>query len=232
MHVFRSSRRIGARAARRLSRLRRKRQAYRRSWRLPMNAYFVPLTEVGLADEHRVNHIPSFWKTLPRILPPNEVGPDDVFLDLGSGMGRTIIVAGVKYRFRRIIGVEISAELNQIAQENVARSTPRLRCSQIELINTDVLNYRIPDDVTVVYLYNPFRGPVFQHVVDELERSIDRNPREIRIIYLTPREEGRLLASGRVTLVRSARAVRGDRADNTIIRLYRMRPSEGPRPRR
>ena len=90
----------------------------------------------------------------------------------------------------------------------------------------DVSTTASPDDVTVVYLYNPFRGPVFQHVVDELERSIDRNPREIRIIYLTPREEGRLLASGRVKLVRSARAVRGDRADNTIVRLYSMLPSE------
>jgi len=191
-----------------------------------MNAYYFRLADVGLADEHRVDHLPSFWKTLPRILPPNEVGPDDVFLDFGSGMGRIIIVAGMKYQFRRIIGVEISPELHQIAQENVARNARRIRCSEIELINTDVLNYRVPDDVTVVYLYNPFRGHVFQHAVDELERSIDRSPREIRIIYLTPRDEGRLLATGRVTLVRSARAVRGDRADNTIIRLYSMRPSE------
>lgn len=191
-----------------------------------MDAYHVRLADVGLADEHRVDHLPSFWKTLPQILPPNEVGRDDVFLDLGSGMGRIIIVAGMKYHFRRIIGVEISPELHQIAQTNVARNARRLRHSQIELINDDVLNYHVPDDVTVVYLYNPFRGPIFQHVVDELERSIDRNPREIRIIYLTPRDEGRLLATGRVTLVRSSRAVRGDRADNTIIRLYSMQPSK------
>src|SRR5690242_19688945 len=106
MHSFR-------RVARRLSVVRRRRHAFRRSWRFPMNAYYFRLADVGLADEHRVDHLPSFWKTLPRMLPPNEVGPDDVFLDFGCGMGRIIIVAGMKYQFRRVIGVEISPELHQ-----------------------------------------------------------------------------------------------------------------------
>ncbi len=191
---------------------------------MPMEAHYVPLENLGLADEDRVDHLPSFWNTLPRILPQNEVGPKDVLLDLGSGMGRIVVYAGMKYPFRRIIGVEVSPELHNIAQHNLARNRTRLRCPQIELINSDVLNYRIPDDVTVVYLYNPFRGPVFQHVVDELERSIDRNSRKIRIIYLNPREESRLLASGRARLVRSGRAVRTDRTDVTIVRLYSLQP--------
>ena len=192
---------------------------------MPMDSHFVRLADLGLADKNRVDHVPSFWKTLPRILPQNEVGPDDVLLELGSGMGRIIVFAATKYSFRRIIGVEISSDLHKIAEENVRINRPRLRCPQIDLINMDVVDYRIPDDVTFVYLYNPFSGPVFQHVVDELERSVDRNPREIRIIYLTPREEKRLLASDRIRLVRSARAVRGDRSDNSIVRLYSLQPS-------
>jgi len=160
---------------------------------MPMEMRLVPLKELGLADEHRVNHIPSFWKTLPRILPPAEVSPDDVLLDLGSGMGRMVVFAAAEYPFRRVIGVEIASELHEIAQRNVARNRERLR-SDVELVNKDVLDYSIPDDVTVAYLYKPFSGPVFQHVIDELERSIERRPREIRIVYLAPREERRLLS--------------------------------------
>jgi hypothetical protein len=206
------------------SRLRRHWLA-RRQWLTSMEMRIVHLEELGLADEHRVDHVPSFGRTLPRILPQDEVGPYDVLLDLGSGMGRVVISAAKTYSFRRIVGVEISPELHEIAKRNLARNRLCLRCPQIELINADVLDYRIPDDVTVVYLYNPFRGPVFQHVVDELERSVDRNPREIRIIYLNPREERRLLASERINLVRSARAVLGDWSTDSLVRLYRLRPA-------
>lgn len=185
----------------------------------------VGLSELGLADENRVDHVPSFWKTLPRILPSHEVNSEDVLLDLGSGMGRVVVFAALKYAFGRIIGVEISPELHEIAMQNVARNRERLRCNNIELVNADVLDYTIPDDVTVVYLYNPFRGRVFQHAIDEVERSIEREPRDIRIIYLTPHEETRLLASERITLVRSARAVLFDRSPNSVVRLYSVKPS-------
>jgi SAM-dependent methyltransferase len=185
------------------------------------------LAEFGLAHPDRVDHIPSFWWTLDRILPADEVRPDDVFLDLGSGMGRTVLAAATTYSFRRVTGVEISPELHKIALENVDRNHARLR-SPVELVNADVLDYSIPDDVTVVYLYNPFLGDIFQHVLDALEASVDRNPRELRIVYLAPHEEQRLLASNRVTLVRSARAVAtDDRSFRSLVSLYSLRPTSG-----
>ena len=184
----------------------------------------VPLSKLGLAHPNRVDHIPSFSRTLERILPLDEVAPDDVFLDLGSGMGRAVLAAAATYPFRRVIGVELSQQLHQVALENVERNRARLR-SPVELVNADVLDYRVPDDVTIVYLYNPFLGEVFQHMVEQLEASVDRNPRDLRIIYLAPREEQRLLASSRVSVVRSARALSGDRSTNSIVRLYSLRPA-------
>ena len=40
------------------------------------------------------------------------------FVDLGSGKGRTLLMAS-DYPFRRIIGVELLPSLHQIAQENL-----------------------------------------------------------------------------------------------------------------
>ena len=43
---------------------------------------------------------------------------DFTFLDLGSGKGRTLLMAS-DYPFRRIVGVELLHSLHQIAQENL-----------------------------------------------------------------------------------------------------------------
>ena len=45
---------------------------------------------------------------------------DFTFIDIGSGKGRTLLMAS-DYPFRRIIGVELLPELHRIAQENVRK---------------------------------------------------------------------------------------------------------------
>lgn len=57
--------------------------------------------------------------------------------------------------------------------------------------------------MTVAYLNNPFRGELFDAVVEKLLASYDRRPRSLRLIYKTPLEEARLLGTGRVRLVRA-----------------------------
>ncbi len=55
------------------------------------------------------------------------------FVDLGSGKGRTLLMAS-EYPFRRIIGVEILVELNKIAQQNIVRyRSERQKCFAIEV---------------------------------------------------------------------------------------------------
>jgi SAM-dependent methyltransferase len=167
----------------------------------------VSLRELGLDDEHREGYEPSRWLTLRRALRPGEVTPDDVFADLGSGMGRIVYQAAAHYRFRRVIGVEIAEQLHAIALENIGRNRARLRCDDVQLVCCDVVDYDIPDDVTVVYMSNPFSGPVFQAALDALAASLRRNPRRLRLLYTDPVEEAAVLRAG----FRLTRIVRGRR---------------------
>jgi hypothetical protein len=68
-------------------------------------ADIVDLADLGLDAPHRGNYEAGGWLDLVRVLRPGEVGPDDVFLDFGSGKGRILLVAA-RYCFARIIGVE------------------------------------------------------------------------------------------------------------------------------
>jgi SAM-dependent methyltransferase len=120
----------------------------------------IELDELGIAAPDRIRHKPTPWFALRRALPPRSVGPDDVFIDLGSGMGRVAFQAALRYPFKRVIGVELSRKLHETAVENIAQNRDRLRCRDVQLVCSDVLHYDIPDDVTVVFLNNPFTGEI------------------------------------------------------------------------
>ena len=53
----------------------------------------------------------------------------------------------------------------------------------IELICADATEYEVPDDVTIIYFGNPFLGSIFEKVVGKIQESLDRNPRELVILY-------------------------------------------------
>jgi hypothetical protein len=166
-------------------------------------ADFVSLEDFGLAHRDRVYYSPANWRTLSRALPRHEVGGHDVFLDFGSGMGRMVLEAASRYSFARVIGVELSAQLNDIARTNLARTRLRMRSRAVELVRSDALDFAIPDDVSVVFFNNPFRGPVFATVIRNLIASVDRNPRRVRVVYFNPVESDFLLGTGRFRLTRT-----------------------------
>ena len=185
--------------------------------------------ELGLVGEQR-HYEPAGWLTLRRVLRSGEVSADDVFIDLGSGKGRVLLQAA-RYPFKRVIGVEISESLNEIARKNLSRSMPRLACKNIELVTADLAEYEIPDDVTVAFIYNPVRGELFSTVVDKLLASLDRRPRDLRLIYRIPLEEPRLTRTGRFRLLKSARGVRPWSRESST-RLYMVLAKPDPEPQR
>jgi precorrin-6B methylase 2 len=106
----------------------------------------------------------------------------DVFLDYGSGMGRVVVLAAT-YPFRKVIGIEVSSELNAIAKDNVRRAYKRLKCKDIDLITGDAASYVVPPEVNYVYLYNPFRGETLSRVFDNIRKSLDVTDRKLTLIY-------------------------------------------------
>jgi predicted RNA methylase len=183
----------------------------------------VTLDELGIRRADGVDYEPSSWRVLNRVLRPHDIGLDDVFLDLGCGKGRVVIQAA-RYRFKRVIGVEVSPVLAVIARANVERVCGTLACRDIEIVTQDVLDYEIPDAVTVVFFYNPFEGATFRIVVDKIVESIARRPRVVRIVYYSPREENALLSAG-ARLVKVAHSLRPTRNWSALAstRLYELK---------
>lgn len=107
----------------------------------------------------------------------------DVFLDLGSGMGRGVVRAAT-YPFRKVIGVEIAPELNDIARRNVERAKSKLACKDIELITSDCSAYCIPPEVTVIFMFNPFGGHILRKVIENIRKSLAVEERRLQVILV------------------------------------------------
>jgi SAM-dependent methyltransferase len=172
--------------------------------------------EVAHYHPDRVWYQASGWSYLPRILPKREVAPSDVFVDIGSGKGRVLIQAS-RYPFARVIGVEISEELNAVAEANLGRQQSKRAAGSIELVTADATAWEVPDDLTVAYLYYPFVGDTFRKVIDNLVASLERAPRRLRLIYGLPEMEDYVLDTGLFRPVRTVNIVSIDIAHRMTL---------------
>jgi SAM-dependent methyltransferase len=118
-----------------------------------------------------------------------------VFIDIGSGKGRVLLMAA-DYPFRRVIGVELLPELHRIAQENIRRyESDSQRCFDIESIGGNALDFVFPPEAMVIYLFNPLPEPGLIKLLANLERSLRENPRPVFLLYHNPLLEHVLLVS-------------------------------------
>lgn len=105
------------------------------------------------------------------------------FIDLGSGKGRTLLMAS-DYPFRRIIGVELLPALHQVAQENIAKyKNAGQKCFVLESVNGDAREFEFPVTPLVLFLFNPLPESALMRVVENLERSLRQHPRAVYVLY-------------------------------------------------
>jgi SAM-dependent methyltransferase len=148
----------------------------------------------------RLLYAPSPWHVLPRALRYLGVSDRDTFVEFGCGKGRVVHQAA-KRPFRRVIGVEISPALAEIARANLAARAHRHRCRDVKIVVADAREFLVPDDLTIGYFWHPFRGETFDGVLRGIVDSIDRHPRRVRLIYLGP-HGAEVLATGRFRLLK------------------------------
>ncbi len=108
------------------------------------------------------------------------------FIDLGSGKGRTLLMAA-EYNFRRVVGVELLPELHQVAEDNIRKFQEAGKANvSIASVLADARYFEFPLEPTVLYLFNPFPEPVLEEVISRLDRSLQEHPRALYVVYHNP----------------------------------------------
>jgi hypothetical protein len=111
---------------------------------------------------------------------------DFVFLDVGSGKGRTLLMAS-DYPFRCIVGVELLPALHQAAQENLGKyRSESQKCFGLKSVCADATEFSFPAEPLVLYLFNPLPEAGLRRMIANLEETLRSHPRAVYVLYHNP----------------------------------------------
>lgn len=153
-----------------------------RKLRVRTFGYHPGMGEAG-DDDWRVHYQPTPYNDIFRLLCMIELRSDDVFVDLGAGLGRTVFAASW-LGAARAIGVEAVQSLCDKATENYRRSC--LTHRNIEFICARAQEYQNLD-ATVLFMFHPFGEATLEKVLRNMEPArVERQSSKLRIIYVNP----------------------------------------------
>ena len=153
------------------------------------------LEELGVDVTLASVYMPVSYNFLEEIF---EQIPNDTrnhFIDIGCGKGRALCMAAHQ-GFKQITGLDFSKKLCDIAIENLTKTQRKIPGFNFSVINNDAFYYEIPDDANCIFFFNPFGEIIMSAVVNNIFRSIEINPRKIKIIYVNPVDKHLFLQAG------------------------------------
>ncbi len=138
----------------------------------------VPERIKALAHEYRATKASPMRKLMDAAgLPENKV-----FIDMGCGKGKALMIAA-DYGCQKLIGVEYSPSLCDQARTNLRAHLKNKPEIAFEIVQGDAAEFEFRDDKNVIYFYNPFAAPITRSVLISLERSLQRAPRSVWLLY-------------------------------------------------
>lgn len=151
---------------------------------------FVELDALNITTEdkqHAHHYEPMPIRTFRRMLASLPCPLDNfVFVDIGSGKGR-LLLAATEFGFKRIIGVEISEELCNIAKTNIKSFENKTgKVYNIEVVYTNAKSYSIPNDNCVLFFFNPFDRHLTELVAQNIKAQICATRKKIFLLFYNP----------------------------------------------
>jgi SAM-dependent methyltransferase len=138
------------------------------------------------AKQHAQRYNPTRVRHFRKLMQSLKLPPSHVFVDVGCGKGR-ILVAAAQLEFRRVVGIEISPRLSEIASRNVEAFHRRSGSpSDFEVICSNISDFALRNDESVFYLFWPFDRATTETFLAKVQASLQAAPREAWIICNNP----------------------------------------------
>jgi SAM-dependent methyltransferase len=117
-----------------------------------------------------------------------------VFLDVGAGKGRALLVAS-EYPFLRVEGVELNPKLVDIARRNISiwgSSQQSTMLSPVLLHQDDATRLPLPQEPLLAHLFHPFEDRLLRRFLRHLEKDLTAHPRPLDLFYVNAEDDSPL----------------------------------------
>ncbi len=164
----------------------------------------IPGKVIARGTDAKVEELTAYYGVAPSILrglldqwlqqPQSKTIEQTVFLDVGAGKGRAMLLAS-QYPFLRVEGVELNPELADIAQANLdlwQRDPGANALAPLTLHLADATQHPLPDAPTVAFLFHPFERPILRRFLRHIESCLADHPHPFDLLYANA-EHGSLL---------------------------------------
>lgn len=151
--------------------------------RLELDELEIEEDTVGKGQMYQPTGVLAFRKVMANL----DMPANPVLIDYGSGKARTLVLAAMHRGMQRVIGVEFSAELVKTGDANIAamQAQNALLCP-VDNIHGDATKYAYSDEETIFYFFYPFDDELMRVVMRDILASVDRNPRDAKLVYYYP----------------------------------------------
>ncbi len=150
--------------------------------------------EIAKSQERRIERVessPTYGEIMPtaldQLIDALEMEEDDVFFDLGSGMGKVVLQVAMTARLKQCVGIELVDSRHRVACEVLAdaRAQGLLRTDDVVFRHSDMLRARL-SGATVVYTCSTAFSDVF---MAKLVARLARLPAGLRVATLLDLED-------------------------------------------
>ncbi len=153
------------------------------------------LEEKGIDIDHSNIYMPASYDLLEDIFEKIEISNYNHLLDIGCGKGRVLCVAA-HWGVKKVSGIDFSKEFCATATKNLLITQEKLENLQFKIYNNDAFYFEIAQDVDCIFMFNPFDDLIMSGVIENIETSLEENPRKMTIVYFNPMQKHLFLQEG------------------------------------
>ena len=137
------------------------------------------------ADQYRYPYEPTPYSVLERLANSGYIKKKNTLVDYGCGKGRVDFFLSYQTRCKTI-GVEYDERIYAGAVENKLSAVSGNRT---EFILGSAEDYEVPEEADRFYFFNPFSVTLLRKVMNKIEDSYYKEPREIMLFFYYPSDE-------------------------------------------
>ena len=129
-------------------------------------------------DDENYGYDPTPYIVLEDLIKLNILKKEDMIVDYGCGKGRIGFFLNNQVGCK-VIGIDHSERLLEIANENLQQYG---NSDNIIFIHSKAEDY-VPGEANCFYFFNPFSTKIFRKVLEKIEDSYEKYPRDILILF-------------------------------------------------